>query len=493
MAAGPADAAPSACDGRPCSGSPCIFPDLPLELFSGGESQDLPLAVSARRDGRELISRCNRAAAALGIRPGLPLQAALALHGGLRVHARDPQAEQAALEDLALWAYQLSPRIAFDPLMLLLEIGASLRLFGGLEGLLDHLDREGRQLVHRFRRAVAPTPAAAALLARTRPGSIIETSEALAAELARIPLDRLTRERKARGLIARIGLSSIGDCLALPRAELARRAGPQLTLVFDRLLGRLPDPRPVWQPPERFRRRLELPAEIGHHTALVFPAHRLIAALCGYLRGHGAGAQHLLWHLQHRESAATCFEQGMLEPSRDPEHMLAIFRERIERLRLPEPVIAMMLQVDDWLVFGERSGPLLDETRRKADAAFLERLCNRLGEGRVRGLAVQADHRPERAWRLCEPGQVDAAAPAGPRQPPWLLTRPQPLDERQGRPLHSGGPLELEPGPERIETGWWDGFDVARDYFIARNRDGERLWVFRDRRSGRWYLHGMFG
>jgi len=468
------------------------FPDLPLELFSDGLPQDTALAVSARRDGREVISRCNDAAAARGIRPGLPLQAALALHGGLRVHARDPRAERAALEDLALWAYQLSAHIAFDPLMLLLEIGASLRLFGGLGGLLDHLDRTRGQLPHRLQRAVAPTPAAAALLARTRPDRVVEAPEALAAELAGIPLHRLTRERKTRALVARIGLSGIGECLALPRAELARRAGPKLILLFDRLLGRLPDPRPPWRPPERFHRRLELPAEIGHQSALVFPARRLIVALCGYLRGLGAGAQYLLWHLEHREAAATIFEQGMLEPGRDAEHILALLRERIERVRLPEPVVAMTLQVDRWVVFEERSGGLFDDVRRETDAALLERLRSRLGERQVRGLAVQPDHRPERAWRLCEPGQGGHAVVAMPRQPPWLLARPQPLEAHDGQP-HCGGPLALEPEPERIETGWWDGLDVARDYFIARNRDGERLWVFRDRRSGRWYLHGVFG
>ena len=62
---------------------------------------------------------------------------------------------------------------------------------------------------------------------------------------------------------------------------------------------------------------------------------------------------------------------------------------------------------------------------------------------------------------------------------------------REQRPDY-GGRLEMEHLPERIETGWWDGFDVARDYFVARNPAGERLWVFRDRRSGNWYLHGFF-
>ena len=44
---------------------------------------------------------------------------------------------------------------------------------------------------------------------------------------------------------------------------------------------------------------------------------------------------------------------------------------------------------------------------------------------------------------------------------------------------------------ERIESGWWDGKGVARDYYIACPH-GARLWVFQERRSKRWYVHGVF-
>jgi protein ImuB len=47
-------------------------------------------------------------------------------------------------------------------------------------------------------------------------------------------------------------------------------------------------------------------------------------------------------------------------------------------------------------------------------------------------------------------------------------------------------------GLERVESGWWDGADVARDYFLAETPGGERLWVYRDRRSRDWFLHGLF-
>ena len=61
----------------------------------------------------------------------------------------------------------------------------------------------------------------------------------------------------------------------------------------------------------------------------------------------------------------------------------------------------------------------------------------------------------------------------------WLLAEPQLLDGGD-QPCFEGT-LDLEQGPERIETGWWDGRDVQRDYYVARNPAGVRLWVFRDR------------
>ena len=76
-------------------------------------------------------------------------------------------------------------------------------------------------------------------------------------------------------------------------------------------------------------------------------------------------------------------------------------------------------------------------------------------------------------------------------RPLWLLAEPQPLAallERQ--------PWVLREGPERIESGWWDGRDVRRDYYVAENPNGEIVWIYRDHRygtdDGEWFLHGVF-
>ena len=80
---------------------------------------------------------------------------------------------------------------------------------------------------------------------------------------------------------------------------------------------------------------------------------------------------------------------------------------------------------------------------------------------------------------------------SGPR-PLWLLEPPCLLEEVTGVPHErEHGALELLIGPERLEAGWWDGEDVARDYFIARARNAALFWVYRHS-GGAWYLHGLF-
>lgn len=466
------------------------FPELPLEVFTRAQAQSGPLVISQQRAGREQVARCNLAASACGVRVGMALPAALALHRELRILARSEAAERRALQMLAGWAYQFSSHISFDPLALLLEVGASLKLFGGLPALLQQVQRQLDGQGYRMQCAVAPTPAAASLLARQSDGMVVETPSTLRQVLNDIPLSAFTRDAVSRELVRAVGLNTIGECLALPRPELTRRTGPQLSLQFDRLLGERPDPRRLWQPPDYFAERLTLLSEVQQVQALVFPARRLLVSLCGYLRGRGAGAQQLQWSLQHREHAATRFEQHLLESSRDADHLLELFRERIERVVLPDPVIAIRLTVDDWLPFVEAQSALLPSAHGAQDARLLERLRNRLGTDQVKGLQVMPDHRPERAWRWCEPGQGSGDADNAIVRPLWLLSQPRRLDVESGMPCY-GGSLKLQQVPQRIESGWWDGADVARDYFMARSSAGECLWVFRDRRSNAWYLHGL--
>ena len=58
--------------------------------------------------------------------------------------------------------------------------------------------------------------------------------------------------------------------------------------------------------------------------------------------------------------------------------------------------------------------------------------------------------------------------PALPR-PGWLLPHPLPLRDHH---------LRILAGPERIETGWWEG-DLRRDYYLLQTSQGQRAWAYR--------------
>jgi protein ImuB len=180
-------------------------------------------------------------------------------------------------------------------------------------------------------------------------------------------------------------------------------------------------------------------------------------------------------------------------PEREAEFILAIARERLGRLEIGAPVTGLRLVADQLHAFVPRNDSWLPgrEERAVGRARLVEKLSARIGAGRVFGIALADDHRPERGWQHASPGTPRIAFDGGPR-PAWLLHQPQKLIAHEGVP-HLQGELSFLAGPERIETGWWDGEAVQRDYYVAANPAGETLWVYRERcEASAWFLHGVF-
>lgn len=422
----------------------------------------------------------------------MDVSAALALAPRLRIVPRDPAAETEALLGVAGWAAQFTPGVALGfPDTVLLEAAGSLRLFGGLESLLTRLRRGLSEMGWGATLAGAPTPQAAFWFALTPKHRFIDSATELEAVLCALPVGVLRDDEMLKALEA-IGVRTLGELRALPREGVARRFGQGLLDLVDRALGRLPDPRSFFVPPARFNAAIELPCEVAQAEALLFAAKRLIAQLAGFLAARSGGAQSFLLRLKHRSRAATEVAVGLVAPSRDAEHFALLLRERLSRLTLEQPVREIVLQVDEVVpLSGRNLGLLLEPGKPPGDWEHLvERLRARLGTEAVHGIAGQSEHRPERAGVIAPLGQGQRQLDLGER-PFWLLKSPRPLLEIDARPDYEG-PLELLAGPERIESGWWDGEEVARDYFIARMHNQALAWVYRERSGGGWYLHGLF-
>jgi protein ImuB len=470
------------------------FPSLPLEIFVRAEARPGPVAVASSPGANADIVACNTRARASGVRPGMPVAAASALTANLRIEARDPAEERATLERIAACAIQFSPTVSIAGASeVLVEIGGSLKIFGGLNRLWTRIEQELETQGYTSCLACAPTPLAALFFARAGLPVRIQHDDALRASLGQLSVDVLGLSAAADILLKDIGARTIDACLKLPRAGLARRIGPELLDLLDRALGHLPDPRPAFAPPSRFTAALQLPALVETAPALLFAARRLLAELAGFLAAVGKGVQRLRLVLAHEDREATCIELDLAAATRDPDHLASVLRERLERVALPSPAAAIRLESMLLAPLAARNLALLPDAREQAETIvrLIERLRARLGENAVQGLDVAADHRPEYAWRTAEPGTAKPGAWLPLSRPLWVLHAPRPLADMNGKPQQDG-PLSLVAGPERIESGWWDDNDIAREYYVARNPAQSLLWIYRECRDGGWYLHGYF-
>jgi protein ImuB len=463
------------------------FPTLALDVVKRGSCSTEPLAILDNREQRHRVLLCNRSAEASGVRAGMSLPAALALEPALIIKSRRHQVEQTALRGLATWAQAYTSKLSIAGSdELLLEVAGSLRLFGGLRPLTQKIIDEIEHMGYGVGYAAAPTPQAASLLSRAPGGRLVTQRDALLVTLSDLTLATLELDRRTVATLTALGMESIGDLLRLPRAELKSRITPELLNLLDRALGRRPDPRTVFEPSVRFRACLELPAPTANSQALLFGAHRLLKDMDAALRVRNEGVAQLLVLMHHPRGRATQIRVGLVQPSRNAEHWHRILRVRLEQLTLDQEVVALTLRGGVQSPLAEQADDLFGDTPEQLGTErghLLERLQARLGDEAVKGIALVRDHRPERAWQMAIPGMGSEIVSTG-RRPLWLLREPRGLQH-----LKSHWRLQ---GPERIETGWWDGVDVSRDYFCAETETGERFWIFRDRRSRAWFLHGVF-
>ena len=483
-------------------------PQLPLlALRSVGDTA--PLVVV---DTHQRIVDADETAQAAGVRIGMTLGAALAAAPGIEPRTRDVARELALLQRLAGIAAAFTPQVSIEPPDgLLLEIKPSITLFGGLRELCRQVrdacraDPVFTQLQGQARFTLAPTALAALAAARAGARCFITNPAVLPARLKPLPLTVLRWPEEDNARLAAMGVRTLGELMRLPRAGFAKRFGVARLADLDRLLGRRADPRRRVARRERYRGRLDLDHEIEEHEQILQALQPLLAELEQFLRVRQRGINAVQCRFHHHRAAPTACVLRLAAPEANAARLLSLLRERLATLVLPEPVRRCELRSGALIERMVASSPLwspgeLGHASAGEMPALVEHLRARLGANAVYGLRRVCEHRPENAQVLAEPLLVPDAKrkPVGNigapfRRPTWLLHVPRELESQRGRPRHRGA-LTLLGGPERIESGWWDGADVQRDYYVAQEADGARLWIYRECAAPRrWFLQGIFG
>ena len=558
-------------------------PLLPLPRPSGLRSEtqafDAPEGVSdASQASGSQHARCHALADharilipapdafALGVQAGHARAHALALAPGLALLEADPARETRAFEALALALLAYTPKVSFaQSHTLLLEVGAGLRLFGGVRALLAKVAATVADCGHAARIACAPTAWGAWTLAQARVSETARASQAsqtakasktsrrwrvlkeatLARVLDTLPVTLAPFAAQHEQALTQIGCASLGDLRRLPREGVARRFGDGVLNWLAQARGEAADPRLFFSAPPSFRAELELQARVDSAEALLFAARRLVMQLAGWLAAQQAALTAFELRLEHELASRHAPRTSSLTlawaaPSRDAAHLLWLLREKLNQTELAAPVIGLALIASGVIEYAAPNDTLfpLPEASDASLSQLFERIGARLGEQNVLQLFAVDDHRPEhamaaRAYR--ESGQKgrggggsggsgtrraarrsprnpaglpgagaaqpapaqsvldlpDMPLPSQPR-PAWLLEKPLKLAMRGDRPVYRR-PLKTLTRTERIESGWWDGEGVGRDYYVAADDQGRMFWLYRERIGGQWYLQGLFG
>ena len=387
------------------------------------------------------------------------------------------------------------------------------------------------------------------------PGVLVPSGESAAA-LRPLPVDALRLPDGVVELLHQLGIYRIGQLELLPREDLTSRFGRRLLERWDQAVGRLAEPTVAHPLPPELCARHSLEPPTTRRATIEHVLEQLIADVSRRLVRCGRGAVRLECRFDCRPARDVNLSIGLFQPTALPRHLFELVRMQLERVSLPAPVSSVEVEAAATAPFEPRQEELFADSgcpkRLRQLAGLVDRLSSRLGRRLVLRARLVRDAQPEWAYRYdslvsvspsgrsrrdlggtgvspvrvrsrgregqavrYSTGQMPVAPWRGtpatlprrrskaelPPRPLRLLARPVPLAAVSIVP--DGPPLRFHFqghehriahtwGPERIETGWWRGRPVRRDYYRVETTTGRRYWLFRDLGDGGWFLHGAF-
>jgi protein ImuB len=490
--------------------NPCVAP---------GEPHPTPFALLITERGVRRLHAIDAGAAALGLYPGQKATDAGALCPELAAAEADLAGDQEALLALADWCVRFSPAVAVDtPDGLMLDISGVSHLWGGERAMLDDLLARLAANGVPARGSIADTAGAAWALARYGPDRTIAPVGGHPPLLEGLPIAGLRLDATAAAQLPRLGLTRIGRIMGLPRGQLARRFGAHVMLRLDQALGQADEALTYRRPPSPWFDRVAFAEPISVLDDLVRAAGDVAEKLCARMALEGQGARRFLFTYHRLDGMAPAQEVRLSLAGRDTRRLVKLLAPKLEAIDPGFGIEVVTLTAHEVEPLSDRQGQLEGDraaAREETLAPLVDRLTNRLGEGRVWRAEPRASHVPEQAVAARPALSVVGGTgwdPDRPR-PLRLFRRPEPItviaklpDDPPRTFTWRGRPHRVSraEGPERIAEEWW-GRPIGevtpaalRDYYRVEDEAGGRYWLFREGLYSdgeplpRWWLHGLF-
>ena len=345
------------------------------------------------------------------------------------------------------------------------------------------------------------------------------------------PLDRLGLDPALRDSLQKLGIETVRALLRLPPAGIRRRFGPDAERLHRLAAGDL------WVPLQPLRVRDPLVARHDFDdpeadvSRLLFAVKRLLNRLLATIAARSEMLGALMLHLRLDRAGTENEQIRPAAPTLDAAQLLGLIRLRLESLALGAGVVELRVTARAVRTAAAQQGLFVERPPRDLAAAnrALARVRAEFGDDVVVRARLVEAHLPEAqftweplesaprpapaprpatgdvAWKLITPAMASEPAPtprpaAGDVARRTLVRRiyarpiplpPRPRHEPDGWLLRGGetGHVEDLAGPYLVSGGWWRSA-VHREYYFARMRGGDLLWIYYDRPRRRWCWQG---
>lgn len=501
------------------------FPDWALQRRIAARPEldrCLFLLTEPMRRG-EFVRACNRLAQQRGVRVGMPVSEARTFFHSrdpLVVESLQPAQDRQSLVELALRCERFSFRIGLEdaerPESILMDVTGIASFFSGEQALAEELSRALASRRYEGRIAISETIgsawAAAHFLASSQQPVVIPAGELR--RLDPLPVRGLRLNDATVAKLQRLGIQSIAQVSALERAALIRRFGTELVARLDQLRGQPPESITPCHPLPTYRAERNLEGGIWHPEAIEQLWSLVLRELLDLLAPKRLGTRHLACRFSLEDQTLQLLNLRFCETTNDQRHITELFRLQQQRQRLSAAVVGLQIEALDVSPLEACQQELFDgdtQDHARQYSVLLNRLSSRLGEEAVLVPGLCPTPIPEQAVRMhgvseaisavSTTGSTFATRFHGLDRPTVLFPQPRPVEVIALVP--EGPPAVVfwrrirfdiadASEPERIESGWWDGQYVCRDYYWLETTAGQWLWVFRQLQDHCWFWHGEF-
>ncbi|WP_286232676.1 Y-family DNA polymerase [Thalassotalea sediminis] len=464
------------------------FPTLQLDaMYLHKEKPALPLSIID--ENKNEIVQLNSSARTEGLQVGMGLGTASSLCSRLHVKSYDQTLEKRTLTRIAKWLYSVTADIALcPPKGLLLRVNNMLTLHQNLDCYWQTLSQHLNRLPFNYCYATGYSPHMAKILAKQQINHITDDKAWLLKQIKKQPLSSSDLATNTRMRLQKVGVTHFSHLLALPLSSLAKRFDVEVVNYVAQLKGNTQHQVHFYIPPESFEQYLELYYEVSSSNRLEKPILKLYRLLERYLTLKDKLATEIELLLQQRDAEELTLCISAIQGEYKADKWLQLTKLSLESSILSAPVIGLTVKTKRTISkYAQGTDLFYGPQGKYTSKELIAMLIAKLGQHSVKGINLEEDYRPEIANQLCSPLQKQLTTKSTDinikqtLRPSILLPSPLPLREQ----------VTLLPYPERIVTGWWDEYQVARDYFIARTTQGKWLWLYKDKNK-RWFVHGVF-